>query len=590
MSENQSQSKQLRDKWTPPPLNMDNFNEADRWWRFTHFFLEWNEEENWIYPCLGIIPLEAETFEAAKQHKDFHKLEIFDFDVENRDENRFRLLCRMEQAFLHFFKEVFEIKSYERGVGYSFDLARLVLPKKTYDAIMKVIETHGLTQIGELIFFIIAKAQDFYNEKVRYYESKERKEVVRNIDKEVGFTIDLIERVEKEHDIYSERPKIPDKLTHINFCFQNSKTIKIKDPILTYEFVKHFKEHYNDCAFKDWKLQLQLTSAYYDEDRRREQFRFRFAIALYNFLTKTGSIKLGDDPFPNNLMECIAEIIEFSLIRIGKPGADKIKNVRNWIQDHNLKPDTTFEKIEPDLNKLYKYFDKEFIDSVNAIKRADSIKNGYYLALRFKVQPLLNELIHLSACLRDWHWRVSQQLENGSLFPDNPLPAEYEAFKLFVDSTMADKKFDKVTFSISGEEKSYTLTDKLPIHFIQSAVKYHYKSFGEDYETDILQAEIKNGKEPGSFSSKTTGNFNLPEERFFPKIIDAFFNFLEKEATPFEKEYKPADRYYSLIATALHENYYFRDIYPEDWYLKTKVEYWHSLVKQQETNSEKTSH
>ena len=48
------------DKWQPPPLDMEHFNEADRWWRLTHFFLEWSETEDWIYPCFGIIiPLMA---------------------------------------------------------------------------------------------------------------------------------------------------------------------------------------------------------------------------------------------------------------------------------------------------------------------------------------------------------------------------------------------------------------------------------------------------------------------------------------------------------------------------------------------------
>jgi hypothetical protein len=582
MSEKNLQTEPVNDKWTPPPLNMENIDAVVKWWSLTHVFLEWNEEENRLYPCFGIIPHDEETLQAATNNRDFHTLDIFGFDVENRDENRFRLLCQMEQTFLHFYKEVFEIKSYERGVGYSFDLCRIVLPKTRHDEITKVIEQHGLTQISELIFFIISKAQDFYNENVRFYESKQQKYIVRNIDKEVNKAIALIERVEKEHDVFSDRLKSPDKLTHINFCFQNSETIKIEDPLLTYEFVKHFKEHYDNCIYKDWKLQLQLTPAYYEEDRRREPFRFRYAIALYNFLTQTGLINVGDILYPNNLMDCIYKIIEFSLIQVGKPEhtpGRKIKSVRAWILEHNLHKDTTFEKIEPDRDKLYKYFDKEFIDSATAVKRADAIKNGYFLAMRFKTQPLLNELIHISACLRDWHWRVSQQLENGPIIPNNPLPAEYETFKLLIDSTMAGKKFDKVTFHINGEEKSYTLADRLPIHFIQSALKYHYKSFREDYETDILQAEIKYGKEPGSFSSKTTGNFNLPEERFFPKFIDAFFNFLQNEATPLEKEYKPSDRYYSLIAKALHENYYFRDIYPEDSHLKSKVEYWHSLIK-----------
>ena len=71
MSENNLESQPVKDKWTPPPLNMENFNEADRWWRLTHFFLEWKED--WIYPCFDIIPLQEETVEAAMKNKDFHK-------------------------------------------------------------------------------------------------------------------------------------------------------------------------------------------------------------------------------------------------------------------------------------------------------------------------------------------------------------------------------------------------------------------------------------------------------------------------------------------------------------------------------------
>lgn len=582
MVKSDSENQPVKDRWTPPPLTMENLRDTERWWRFTHIFLEWNAEGDWIYPCFGIMPPQPETFEAAKANRDFHKFSIFDYDPESRDENRLRFLSQMEQAFLHFFKEVFEIKTYERGVGYSFDLARIVLPKSKYDEIMGVIEKHGLFQIWELVFFIIAKAQDLYNDEIRFCESKEQRDKVRNIYKEVDKAIDLIERVDKEEDIFSERSKIPNKLTHINFCFQTSKTIQIKDPNLTNGFVRYFKDHYNNCFYKDWKLQLQLEPAYYEEDRRREQFRFRYAIALYNFLTNTSLIKIGDDPYPNNLMDCIFRIIEFSLIPIVKfehPDDLKIRNVRNWIKKHSLKPDTTFEKIEPDLNKLYKYFDKEFIDSVGPVKRADSIKNGYILAMSFKTEPILNELIHISNCLKDWHMRVSQQLESGPVIPENnPLPAEYEPFKLFVESAAAGKKIDKLTFTVNGEEKSYTLTDKLPLHFIQSAIKYHYESFREDYETDILQSDIKNGKSLESFSVKTTGNFNLPEERFLPKFVNAFFNFLKDEVPPLEKEYDVSERYYALIAKALHENYYFRDLYPEDGYLKSKVKYWHSLA------------
>lgn len=573
----------LPDKWQPPPSSMESIDASYKWWSLTHFFLEWNEDEDWIYPCFGIIPYQEDTLQAAYKNRNFHKLEIFGFDVENRDERRFNLLVNMEKAFVHFFKEVFEIKSFEKGYHYSFDLCRIGLPQQKYNEIMKLISKHGLAEVWELIFFIIAKAQSFYNDHVRFCESKEEKAKVRNINMEVVKAIDLVERIEKEHDVFSDQPKERDKLLRINFIFQKDKSIQIKDPLLVYEFVKHFKEHYDNCYYKDWRLQLELTPYQYEESKQREQFRFRYAIALHNFLTKTTLIKTEKDPLPNNLMECILDIVELSLIKVGKPEhtkAHKIKIIRNWVQDHQLKPDITFEKIQPDINKLYNYFDKDFIDCADEIKRADAIKNGLFLCLQFKTQPLQNEMIHLTACLREWHWRISQQLETGPIIPENPLPKEYDAFKIFVNNVVADQKLDKVTFKMADDEKTYELTDRLPIYFLQTAVRNHYKDHREDYETDILQAEIKNGKEPGSFSSKTTGHFNLPEDRFFIRFTASFFNFLQNEGSPLEKEYKPADRYYSLIAKALQITGYFRDMFPEDWYLKSKVEYWHSLVKQ----------
>ena len=59
---------------------------------------------------------------------------------------------------------------------------------------------------------------------------------------------------------------------------------------------------------------------------------------------------------------------------------------------------------------------------------------------------------------------------------------------------------------------------------------------------------------------------------------------LQSESPALEKEYKPSDRYYFLIAKSLHITGYFRSQFPEDWELKSKVEYWHSLIKKQEKN------
>ena len=579
---------QKSDTWTPPPLTMENFNEADAWWRYTHIFLEWNSKGDCIYPCFGIVPPQEETFEAAKLKRGFHKLELFGFDVENRDEKRFNLLINMEKAFLFYFKEIFDIRAIEEGYHYSFDLSRIVLPKKTSDEIMKVITEHNLTEVSELIFYIISKAQDFYTHKVKYYESKEQQSIINNIESETNKAIDLIERVLHSPFEIEGKNKIEDTLLRINFIFQNSNSIKIKDPMLTHQFVRQFKEHYDDSYYKNWKLQLQLTKYYYQEDKIKSQFRYRYAIALYNFFTKTGLIKLQDRPYPNNLLDCISKILEFSLIKI-ETSSDKVKVPRNWLKDHTLTQNPITETVKPDFGKLYKYFDKDLIDCVSDEKRADAIKNGLSLCLKYQIQSLQNEIVHLVACLRNYQWRLTQQLERGPIIPNNnPLPKEYEAFKLFVESSLTKKQFENIKFKIEGDTKSYSLTDKLPIHLIQTAIINHYHQSKEDYETDILQAVIKNGEAPDSFSSKLTGNFNTPEERFFPKFVDSFIKFLEGESIKIEKEYKPRDRFYSLIGKALHITGYIPTQFIEDWQLKSKSEHWHSLLRHQENKSKKT--
>lgn len=581
MKTNNSEPQAQKDHWTPPPSTMEHLNEVDRWWRLTHFFFEWKEDS--IYPCFDIKPFQKKTVDAATKNRNFYKLELFPLDIEDlsiRDQ-WLNKMSWMENAFVHFFKEVFEIKSFEQGYHYSFDLCRIGLPKKKYEEIMAVITKFGLSDVSDLIFFIISKAQDFYNNKVRYLENKDQVENRRNIEKQVDNAISLIERATSDHFQDLEKGDNTDKLLRINFAFGKKPSILIKDPVLTSLIIRDFKEGCNNGYFKDWKLQLQIMKYMYEEDKARSQFKFRFARALYNFLTQTALIKLEDNPFPNNVIECIYKLIEFSLIKVETKTdteSSKIKAVRNWVQDHTITPITTHEKIEPDLIKLYKYFDKEFIDSVDAIKRADSIKNGLSLCVQFKTELLQNEIIHIAACLKEWCWRVGQQLERGPLIQGNPMPKQYETFKMFMNSTLANKQFDKITFHLQGDKKAHTLTDKLPIYFIQTAVKYHYKKFREDYETDILHAVIKNGNTPGSFSAKTTGNFNLPETRFFPKLVTSFFNFLTNEALPLEREYSPADRYYSFIAKALHITGYFRSQFPEDWEMQSKVKYWHSLI------------
>lgn len=572
MTEKEQQSPST-DNWTPPLPSYD-VNAAFEWWSSTHVFLEWAEDGG-IYPCFGIHPFFEDTLAVAKKHKDFHAMELFTPGTENNDRNRFDKIVWMRDAFLHFFKDVFEVPAYQEGYLYFFDLKRIGLPKQTCEAVMKVITEYGLNDYLELIFFIIAKAQGFYNKNVFLQEAKN----LPNIQKEANKAIEVIEKVVRGP--FDKR--VDDELLRINFIFKNSPTTSISDPYYTRQFVESFKKDLNAQYYKDWKLQLRASPFYYAQNNIREQFKYRYAIALYNFFTETQLIKIYDKPYPNYLMECIYEILQFSLINVGKQEhkkADKIKLVRHWIVNHHLIPTEGFQKSEVNLEKLYKYFEKEFIDCVGETKSADAVNKAFTLCIKYKMQKLQKEITHVLACLKEWRPRIAQQLEQDSpSISKNPVTEEFETFKLFLKSVLKERKFENISFSLEGETQTHSITNDLLIYFAQSAIRNHYNDFREDYEFDLLHSEIKNLNQDGSFSLETTGNFNSPEDRFLPKFVNSFFSFLQAEAPQLDGEYKPADRYYLLIAEALYLTGFFLSQFPEEREMKSKVQHWHKLGK-----------
>lgn len=566
--------------WDTPK---DAFDWANfRWWEHTYVFQYFDEKMKMHRPYWDIFRFDDKKLEIARQEKDYLEIHLFPISDGVSRESSFHAHGWMQDAFLNFFKEVFEIQSFIQGYHWHFDFSRLILPKPLFDEIMGVIEDNGLTDVRDLILFIIAKTQDFYLEHVKFWEQSAQKKMVRNIGKEVQNIIKMIEKVEDRTWMNDPNAKVPDELLHVIFAFP-TEAFKVADPWIAKEFIDHFKKHYSEGAYKNWKMQLEAIPPQYEEYRIKQQFKFLLAKSLYKFLTETRLFTLeAKKPYPNKLMECIGKIIEFGLIPIqdfNNSNADKIKNVRNWIKLHEVKPGLTYEKIELDRNKLYKYFDKEFIDSVDDIKRADSISHGFFLCKRFETMPLIREVIHLVACLDEWRRRISSHMDSNRWEDASSLPDEYKPFKLLIQSLKKGKKLVKFSFKLEGDKTEHQLLEKLPLHLIQNAINHHYADFQEDYEIDLLQTEIKNAEPQGSFSFRATGRFNLPEERFLPRLVDSFYNYLLNESPPNEREHTPSERYYLFIANALQSGHYFQTPSSEEWQLKEKVKRWHLLAR-----------
>lgn len=207
-------------------------------------------------------------------------------------------------------------------------------------------------------------------------------------------------------------------MLHINFVF-NDGTIKIEHDWLAKEFIDHFKRYYDDLPYKNWRIDLARYPERFEDNIKKQQFKYKLAKSFYNLLTKTGLFKVTEaEPTPNRLMLCIAKLLEFCLI----PVADeaeldeiRIKNIRNWLKRNELQPALTHAEIPPDKERLLKYFEPEFVNITDDVKRADAISLGFYLGKRFNVEDLVPDLVHIAAALKECGWLIGHQMFSGGI-------------------------------------------------------------------------------------------------------------------------------------------------------------------------------
>lgn len=127
------------------------------------------------------------------------------------------------------FKEVFKLPDTMGGMMNEFDLARIIIRKKTFDEIHQLIKDNNLTHVQDLIFFIIAKIGDVYISEIEFFERPEMVKQINNAGKEAEKLITVIERVRPDiHERWNKEP-LPE-IRNITFDFPDIDPIKIEDP------------------------------------------------------------------------------------------------------------------------------------------------------------------------------------------------------------------------------------------------------------------------------------------------------------------------------------------------------------------------
>jgi len=547
--------------------------------RFTYVFNYYDNENQYYFPHFGLFTLSKEERNLAKEDPNFFEKTLYwtpnhppyDFYIKNHNWQLFLLT--------EFFSSVFEEDSLQRGVQPNHKYFKVILPKSKYEEIMNCINDFELLQIKDLLLEIISIAQKKYVEEISFWEQPEMQKLHSSAEKEAQKVINILEKFDEKNRYVLPIEKKQSELLHINFVF-NDQTIKVEHKWLAEEFIEHFRNYYNQLPYKNWRSDLERYHYSFSDFSKKQRFKYDLVTSLYNLFTNAGFFKITkSQPTPNNLMLCIAKILEFCLIPVAAEdelNEIKIKKVRNWLKRNEIKTEIALPDLISDKERLLKYFNPEFINLIDKIEKPDSVNIGYYIGKRFKIEELVPDLIHIAQSLSVSNSYIGYQMSiRGNVKRETF--EEFDSFKKLIEGVNEKQKVSTIKFKLEGDDKEYLLQQRLPMYIIEEAIKEYSQNQRVEVDTDLIKTKLTR-TEDGSFRVEKGNLFSLPHERFMVCFVKDFYDYLSVEAQVKENNSYPSLKYYTIIAIMLQKTSTFYHLHHSEDYLIGKVRQWHDLA------------
>ncbi|UTW62218.1 hypothetical protein KFE98_19780 [bacterium SCSIO 12741] len=484
------------------------------------------------------------------------------------------------QLLVKHFKEVFDERSFIEGFIPEHKYQSVIMPPEIYQEISELIEKFGLNEIHDLILEILAIGQNTYTKNIAFWERAENQKLISSAKSESEKVIKIIEQSNAVFKDFDKREnEISPELDHIKFVF-NTGTIKLEHKWLAEEFVEATKEHFDNSAYKNWRLELGRYHQRFNVFAEKATFKYGLTIALYNFLTQEGFIQVSDEnPYPNQLMLCIAKLLEFCLLPVwdySEVDDIKIKHVRNWVKRKELPHFNTHEEVNANRPLLLKYFEQDFIELTGPVKQIGTIVFSEFLIKRFGINDeILPEIVHLIDCLNKSRTLVETQPTFG--FKDGKrAPEQYESFQSLISGLNNGEKIASFKFTTeNGHERE--LTERLPLYILEQAIKRYYQTDKVEFSSDVLPTKFSR-QEDGAIKIEREDRFSLPNERHLVKLVSGFYNYLKDHAGLSQSVYKPEEELYKIIAVIFIDSWvFYHRLYDEKKALD-KIRQWHNLT------------
>jgi hypothetical protein len=547
--------------------------------QYTYIFRYYDEKKEHHFPHWGLFSSAEAGIAEARKDPEFMEVELYAMP----DTPPYSFFIRHHNGQLgllvHFFKEVFEERAFLEGYMPDHKYSRVILPKKRYEEIINVINDNGLLPIRDLIFEIIAIAQNKYVGEMVFWDSPERQKIINGAPEAARQAIKLLEKLDDGPFLRGEAAaKVPPELKGIRFIFSD-ETVKIDHPWMAKQVLQDFKRALEEMPYRDWRKELERWPDRFEELIRKGQFKYMLTWSLYNLLIQTKLMNVTQvEPFPNAVMLCIVRILEFCLIPVGKEGeleSLKIKHVRNWLTRKELEPVPTEVEVKPNMERLQKYFEKEFIEMPKDIKGLEGFRVAVYLAKRFDIEPFVADLTQIAQALIDVRWLMDHQIL-GEGRPLETVFDEFDAWSKLLNGVKGEKKIVNLKYKLEGDDKEYELTSVLPLHQVGEALKEYMETHRADIEVEPVPTKIIRTEED-VVRVERAEHFHEPANRFMVRFVTAFYDYLLAEVPHDDHGFRPSDKFYSIIASMLIGARYFTALPGNENGVIPQVMAWHEL-------------
>jgi hypothetical protein len=487
-----------------------------------------------------------------------------------------------KKAVHKYFKELLDL-----GNGYNGQVIRLwynkiIAEKQIFLEITELIKGAKLEANQDLILYLIARIQDYFDHHIADYTTPEKRARINGIQKqadELGRVIDWYtdKTWQKEDTPPKPRP------TGVTFTYPaKGENARITDPSLVRSILEGTMNELEHTPYFDWKLALKKKVSSVKEDESKFDFKERVAIAFHRFLTEEQIFKLSEGKATSDQeLLFIGRLLPYTLVHEwpeSKLPEEIIKNVRTWVTQNRVEleqvPDS-FEIMPENFDGLLRFFPPEFLNLGPVEKDFSVLQSAALIIERFDLFQYGREIAHLLACYR----ALKDVLESDfRLFSGGiiRLP-KVQAFFEFLNcgsKTVKTGKITNIKFQKEGHSEPLEISDPAPLEIIQRALQEYYRTHPEDLSCDVFETE-RTPNEYGLFNIEPKDLFKQSNQRFYPWFCKHFYLYLKAR---FPKEgYEPeiASQYKTIIAATIlqfqHHQFVMKEQEHEMYF---KVEQW----------------